>query len=219
MFRTASQRSLRLLPILALPFAALAVGDAVSASSVPPDSTTPEAPPAGFVRLVDDTGFLTVIAPPEWSVIDTAPSANDDGSPQPWILAATVPLDEFNETFASGVLYRALPYQADPEAIATDGGLTSGCETLEVQPYADPIFTGFVQVGTNCGESGGVWNMVVASPEDQSFTAVVQVQIETPDEQVAFDWVLKSFTYAGDPTIPPGVMVPSSSVPGSSLPG
>jgi serine protease Do len=219
MIRFASRRSLRLLPVLALPFAALAVGEAASASTVPPDSTAAEPAPAGYVRLVDDTGFITVVVPPEWSVIETAPSANDDGSPQPWIFAATVGLDEFNDTFASGVLYRAVPYQADPEAIATDGGLTGGCETLEVQPYSDPIFTGFVQVGTNCGEGGGTWNMIVASPEDQSFTAVVQVQIETPDDQLAFDWVLKSFTYAGDPTVTPDMMVPSSSVPGSSVPG
>ena len=218
MIRIASRRSLRLLPILALPVAALAVGQAASASTVPPDGTI-ETLPEGYVRLVDDTSFLTVVVPDTWTVVDPAPSANDDGSPQPWILASTVELDEFNETFTSGVLYRAVPYQADPEAIATDGGLTSGCETLEVQPYEDPIFTGFVQVGTNCGEGGGTWNMIVASPEDQSFTAVVQVQIETTDEQEAFDIVLESFTYAGDPSVTPDMMVPASSVPGSSVPG
>ena len=103
--------------------------------------------------------------------------------------------------------------------MATDSGITGGCETIEVQPYADPIFTGFVQVGTNCGQGGGTWNMIVASPEDQSFTAVVQVQIATPEEQADFDAVLATFTYAGDPTVPPGIMVPSSSVPGNSVPG
>ena len=65
--------------------------------------------------------------------------------------ASTVEPDEFNETFASGVLYVATPYQADPEAYLASSGLSGGCESIEVQPYSDPIFTGFVQVGTNCG--------------------------------------------------------------------
>jgi hypothetical protein len=219
MIRIASRRSLRLLPILALPFAALGVGEAASASTVPPDGTALETLPDGYVRLVDDTGNLTVVVPETWTVVDTAPSANDDGSPQPWLYASAVEPTEFNETFASGVLYIAAPYEADPEAFLTSSGLSQGCESIEVQPYEDPIFTGFVQVGTNCGPDGGTWNMIAASPEDQSFTAIVQLQIASSDDQEAFDIVLESFTFAGDPTVPSGIMVPSSSVPGSSVPG
>lgn len=222
MFRTASRRSLRLLPILALPVVALAAGSSASASTAPPTTPDAEAPatlPEGYVRLVDDTAFLTVVVPETWTVIETAPSANDDGSPQPWIFASAVERTEFNETFASGVFYLATPFQADTETFLASSGLSSGCETIEIQPYSDPIFTGFVQVGTNCGPGGGTWNMIAASPEDQSFTAVVQVQIATPDEQADFDAVLASFTYAGDPTVPPGMMVPSPTVPGSSVPG
>ena len=222
MFRIAPRRSLRLLPILVLPVVALAVGSSASASTVPPttpDAAAPEALPDGYVRLVDDTASLTVVVPDTWTVVDTAPSANDDGSPQPWIYASAAERTEFNETFASGVLYIAAPYEADPETFLADSGLSGGCESIEVQPYSDPIFTGFVQVGTNCGPDGGSWNMIAASPEDESFTAVVQLQIATPDEQADFDAVLASFTYAGDPTVPPDMMVPSPSVPGSSVPG
>ena len=59
--------------------------------------------------------------------------------------------------------------------------------------------------------------MIVASPEDQSFTAIVQLQILSSDEQEAFDVVLASFTYAGDPTVDPDMLVPSS-VPVASVP-
>ena len=245
-----SRRSLRLLPILALPIAALAAGDAASASTTPPPPppgdaasapTLPPPPvdasaatppssaptsdaaveelPEGYVRLVDDTGFLTVVVPEAWAVVDTALSANAGDSPQAGLFASVAELTEFNDTFASGVLYLAAPYEADPEAFLAGSGLSAGCETIEVQPYSDPIFTGSVQVGTNCGTDGGSWNMIVASPQDQSFTAIVQLQISSSDEQEAFDIVLQSFTYAGDPTVPPGMMVPSSSVPGSSVPG
>ena len=78
MFRIAPRRSLRLLPILILPVAALAVGSAASASTEPPttpDASDPAALPEGYVRLVDDTGFLTVVVPETWTTVDTVPSA------------------------------------------------------------------------------------------------------------------------------------------------
>ncbi len=215
-----SRHALRLLPVLALPVAALVLGQSASASVPPtaPDGSGPVAPlPEGYVRLVDDTGYLTVVVPETWITLDTAPAANEDGSARPYIFASGVDLAAFNDTFASGLLYAAVPYAADPEAIITAGGLTAGCETTEVEPYEDPVFTGFVQVGENCGEGGGTWNMIVASPEDQSFTAQVVLQIESADDQEAFDIVLQSFTYAGDPTVDPSIMVPSA--PSSSVPG
>jgi hypothetical protein len=217
---TRSRRSLRLLPVLALPVAVLALGESASASTPPtgPDgSDSAGSIPAGYVRLVDDTGFLTVIVPETWDQVETAPVEGSDASP-PWILASSVDLDEFNATFTSGVLYYGAPYESDPEAVIEGGGLSAGCETIEVEPYEDPIFTGFVQVGTNCGEDGGTWNMIAASPADQSFTAIVQLQISSDDEQEAFDIVLASFTYAGDPTVDPGMLVPSSA-PDGSTPG
>ena len=41
---------------------------------------------------------------------------------------------------------------------------------------------GVVQVGTNCGTTGMTWNMVVATPADHTFSAVVQVQTTVPEE-------------------------------------
>lgn len=216
MSRTHTRRPVRLLA-LALALVTLVIGSTAAASSAPPGSDTPGTPadgsgtpPDGYVRLVDDTAFLTVVVPERWTTIDTAPSSNDDGTPQAYILATAGPdLDTFNSTFTSGVLFQAVPFQPDPETTLGGAGLSQGCETIEIEPYEDPIFTGFVQVGTNCGQSGGSWNMIVANPADESFTAVVQVQVETGDEREHFDSVLSSFTYAGDPTIEPSMMVPS----------
>ncbi len=215
-----SRHALRLLPVLALPVAALVLGQSASASVPPtaPDGSGPVASlPEGYVRLVDDTGYLTVVVPNTWTTVDTAAAVHDDGTPVQNIFGSGADFQIFNDTFASGVLYTALPYTDDPEATITAGGLTAGCETIEVLPYENPVFTGFVQVGENCGEGGGTWNMIVASPEDQSFTAQVVLQIESADDQEAFDIVLQSFTYAGDPTVDPSIMVPSA--PSSSVPG
>lgn len=215
-----SRHALRLLPVLALPVAALVLGQSASASApptAPDDSASVGSLPEGSIRLVDDTGLITVVVPEAWTTVDTAPNVIEDGSTLPYIFASGTDVPTFTDTFASGVLYFATPFQVDPESIIASVGLSAGCETIEVLPYEDPIFTGFVQVGEKCGEGGGTWNMIVASPEDQSFTAQVVLQIESADDQEAFDIVLQSFTYAGDPTVDPSVMVPSA--PSSSVPG
>ena len=219
---TRSRRVASLLPVLVLPAAALALGESVSASAPPsvPDDTAPlESLPEGYVRLVDDLGFLTVVVPDSWTEVSTAPAPGADGTtPQPLILASTVGFDDFNATFTSGVLYTAVPFEADAQAYLEGNGLSAGCESIATEPYSDAVFTGFVQVGENCGEAReATWNMIVASPADESFTVVVQLQIDSDDEQEAFDTVLATFTYVGGPEVPGG-LVPSS-VPGSSAPG
>lgn len=234
---TRTRQTCRVLPAFAMAvLAALSASQPVSASApptepvdstpsgseatdpAPVDSTSFDALPEGYVRLVDDTGFLTVVVPDTWTDVKTTPVVNEaDGSEQPYIAAAP-DIAEFEGTFdVPGVAYVALPFTADPESVITESGLEAGCDTIEVQPYEDPIFTGSVQVGTNCGAGGGTWNMIVASPADESFTALVQLQTASAADQEAFDVVLGSFTYAGDPTVPAGALTPSS-VPGDSEP-
>lgn len=212
----------------------LAAGSAGAISAAPPSSPPPSvpddqtAPPPGgaidtvppvagetvpkdYVQLVDDTGILTVAVPDTWTDVDTAPGTNDDGSPRPWISAAP-DFEQFQETFdVPGVLYTAFPYEADPQVLIDEYGLTQGCESIDVEPYDDGAFTGLVQVGTSCGTNGdATWNMIAASPADSSFTALVQLQAATAADQEAFDTVLRTFSYS-----PAGPSIPGSSVPGS----
>lgn len=225
---------LGLAPLVAVPVALVAgsAGAAAPPSSPPPsvpdDTTAPPpggptdaAPPAGgqavpegYVELVDDTGLLTVVVPDTWTDVDTEPAANEDGSARPWISAAP-DFAQFQETFdVPGVAYTAFPYEADPQVLIDEFALSQGCESIEVEPYSDGVFTGLVQVGTSCGSSGeATWNMIAASPADSSFTALVQLQTATPTDQEAFDTVLRTFNYT-----PAGTSAPGSSVPGS-VPG
>jgi len=210
---TRTRRALSALPVIALATLAATASESVSAStpptvptgSAPMDATSGGSLPPGYVRIVDDTGNITVVVPETWSDVETAPVTNEsDGSAQPMIAAAP-DIEQYQTTFdVAGVRYTAIPFTADPEAVITRAGLEAGCETVEVEPYEDAVFTGSVQVGTNCGPGGGVWNMIVASPADESFTAVVQVQTASDADQEAFDIVLASFTYAGDPTVSDG---------------
>ncbi len=43
-----------------------------------------------------------------------------------------------------------------------------------------------MQIGTNCGPNAMTWNMVVASPADESFTAVLQVKTANAEELETF---------------------------------
>jgi hypothetical protein len=165
-----------LLPLLAIP---LAFGSTSTAGA-----TTPLTVPPGYVQLVDDTGLLTVTVPDTWTDIDTVPATNEDGTEQPWI-SASPDFATFSTSFdAPGVVYRALPYTDDVDALVNEFNLPDGaCTDLEVTPYDDGVFAGSMQVGLSCGETGEVlWMLVVASPADQAFTALVQAQGVTSDD-------------------------------------
>ena len=136
-----------------------------------------------------------MIAVPEaWTDVDTAPKVDADGTPRPYI-AASPNLESFLNSFDTpGVLYAAFPFTADPLTLVEEFGLREGCETFEVKTYDDPVFVGAVQIGTNCGPNAMTWNMVVASPADESFTAVVQVKTADAEE---LQTILLTFNYPG----------------------
>jgi hypothetical protein len=207
-------------PRRARPFAVLlapafvAIGASTSVAAAPPTL------PPGYVQLVDDTGRITVAVPETWTDIDTAPAVNADGSPQPYIAAAP-DLDGFYETFdVPGVLYAAFPFQADGQTVIDQYGLSTECDTVEVVPYDDGAFAGIAQTGTGCGPGDASWTMVVASPADQSMTAVVQVQTATAADSLAMETVLATFNLTAGTAAPPGSPVASSAtpVPGAIVP-
>jgi hypothetical protein len=177
------------------------------ASALSPATTEPPPIPDGYVPLVDATGLLVVAVPESWTEVDPLPAVRD-GVAQPY-LAASPDLDVFLTSFdAPGVMYAAFPFVADPTEVLRAHGLAGGCATLEVKTYDDPVFTGIVQVGTDCGAAHMTWNMVVATPADQSFTAVVQVQSAPDDEATRI--VMLTFNVA------PGAVATFDTVPPST---
>ena len=99
-------------------------------------------------------------------------------------------------------VYIAFPFTADPLTLLEEFGLREGCETFEVTTYDDPVFVGVVQTGTNCGPNAMTWNMVVASPADESFTGVVQVKTANADELLT---IRRTFNYPGSTPRDPNV--------------
>lgn len=163
------------------------------AASVPSPPSEPAPIPEGYVPLIDSTGVLVIAVPEAWTDIDPEPAVRD-GIAQPYI-AASPDLAAFLDSFdAPGAMYAAFPFTAEPLDLVRAHGVSGGCATLEVKTYDDPVFTGVVQVGNDCGTTHMTWNMVVASPADESFTAVVQVQ-SAPDDE-ATQIVLLTFNVA-----------------------
>ncbi len=180
-----------LLPLLAIP----ALGSTSTAVAAAPPSIPP-----GYVQLVDDTGTITVVAPTTWSDLDTAPGTGEDGTPQPWISAAP-DYEAFRTTLeASGFQYLAAPFTADPESLVDEHGMPEGaCDTLEVSPYDDGVFVGVAQLGEGCGETGNTtWVLVIASPPDEAFTAVLQIQSATAADDEAVVMILDTFNRTAD---------------------
>jgi hypothetical protein len=174
-------------------------------TSTGPTTTAPL--PEGYLPLVDDTGAIVIAAPEAWTDVDTAPKDDlVEGTLRPYI-AASPDIESFLNTFDTpGVLYAASPFTADPLTLVDELGLREGCEALEVKAYDDQFFVGAVQIGTNCGPNAMTWNMVVASPADESFTAVVQVMTANADE---LRTILLTFNAPGAPARDPNATTTS----------
>ena len=92
--------------------------------STAPASTAPI--PEGYVPLVDDTDSIVIAVPAAWSDVDTAPKADAEGNPRPYI-AASPNLESFSNSFDTpGVLYAGFPFTADPLTLLEEFGLRKG---------------------------------------------------------------------------------------------
>jgi len=230
----------RLIPLVAPTFALafIAAGGAAVSASAPPSSapdgaptgnepietepvdTVPTVLPDGFVWLVDDTGVITVAVPEAWTAVDTAPAEDLEGNPQPWIAVAPSSIDNFLATFDEpGVLFSAVTFDADTAFLIEQFSLVEGCDEFSVEPYDERGLVGLSQIGFDCGDNGTAsWQLIIANPADQSFTALVQVQTLSEDDVEATQLALDSFTTTGVPMVTPGSSVPGPSEPVPSAP-
>jgi hypothetical protein len=202
------------------------LGTTTTTTTPPGPATTSTQPgfvlPAGYTYLVDDSDRITVAVPAAWTDISTA-VADVDGIAVPTISAAT-DLVVFGDSFdAPGVRYGAFPFSPEPQTLLDRYGYPSGCDDESVVPYADGVFTGLWGQWTGCGATGqSARHLIVASPADHAFTAVVGVQLTGPQDQEAFDVVVQTFNVTPMATWP--VSGPSSTsttapltVPASTL--
>jgi hypothetical protein len=166
-------------------------------------ATAPPTIPDGYVRLVDDTGTITVVVPESWTDVDTVP-ISDAAGVIPYITASP-DYDSFQQTYGTpGVVFAALPYRDDVRSVIDEFGLTTGCEKIRLEPYDDGVFVGLAQVGTTCGTAGTATGVLLAAnPADQAFTAGVQIQAASEADEEAVLMVLETFGRV--PRVPAGL--------------
>jgi hypothetical protein len=163
-----------------------------------PGVTTPTVPgapttlPAGFVRVTDDSGLISVAIPSTWTDVQTAGLVLDDGTTTPQLIASTN-VASYEATFdVPGISIVTAAPIADPQSIVTSNGLTGGCATFTTEPYSDGVFTGFAQIGTSCGSAGGSWKMIVGNTIDGTTGVIISLQTASPADQLAIDTALQT---------------------------
>ena len=173
-------------------------------TTVPSGPTTTIPIPADYTPLIDDTGTIVLAVPNTWVDVNTGafmPEADAQTSTpgsaapvaQPSIVASPDIAAFYSSFDVPGVSYFAIPYTDNPLSVVSTYGLTSGCVSIAFKEYDDPIFVGYIQIGTDCGPQHMTWNMVVANPADKSFTAIVQIQTADPSEM---ETILRTFNEA-----------------------
>jgi hypothetical protein len=187
----------------------------ITPTSTLPAPTTTGLPSIG-VRVVDETNFLTVTVPANWSDQSGASGRRDDGSDRPTITAAP-DIPQFLGSFEGpGVRVQALPATTDPAALLQRYAYPRSCTDAGITPVDDGRFSGQRQAWLNCdGSTTRVVN-VAARPIDGSSTIFIQVQQTAPDDSV-LNQILASFgtipgaVYPSSPVVTP--LVPTGPVP------
>jgi hypothetical protein len=156
--------------------------------------------PADWTTLVDDTQTITIAVPSTWTAVDLAPGQNDDGTQQPWISATTdqalfFPAEGTADTFSvPGVIFRALPFDADTAGRLAASVYNEQCTPDPVQTYNDGVFVGHIQTFNACGGTGTRIVQVAANPADGALTATLLIQLTgQPDDAATLNGLLLSF--------------------------
>lgn len=150
---------------------------------------------SGYETIVDDTGVITVDVPVEWADRYTAPLALDDGSQLPFIEASTDIAALDSSYSVPGLIYAVIP-GSDGDIDGTIGTFAPAageCTTDNgISDYDDGLFSGRYGYWSGCGGSTEIV-VLVAVPEDASYTAVLAVQILSDADWAALDQAFATF--------------------------
>ena len=151
-----------------------------------------------YQSITDDTGKIVIEVPVEWSDIDPTPAIDDAGGEIPYILAST-DQQAWRDTFdVPGVLFVKLGPTTDiPSTLLEYGDLSGSCTDLGLVDYSDPVFTGQYQVWDACGGTATAVVVLAAVPADNSYTALMMVQIVSDADLDALDRIFQTFNVIG----------------------
>ena len=168
---------------------------------------TAEAPVIDYQTITDDTGVLTVDVPTDWAETDTAPFTLDDATKAgyPWILGdrteapwikASPSIADFDNGYSTpGLIFMSLPPQTSLDVtLAVFAPPAGTCTDAGIEDYSDDVYTGRFQTFTDCGGTGTMYITVAAVPSDDSFTAIVAMQVVSDTDLAVLDQVIATFS-------------------------
>ena len=144
-----------------------------------------------YVSVSDDSGFITLEIPAEWSELDG--SVNDSFGPSLW---ASPNLDGFVGGYDTpGVIIEATGERssADIDATLAEDDFSTECNYEGRSPYSDGLYTGSIDIYTNCvGGTSSIFVVAVA-PDDDLFLARLVIQAVEPRDLDAADQIFRTF--------------------------
>jgi hypothetical protein len=180
----------------------------VAMSSGDDDAAVDTTPPiTDYEPITDFTGALTVNVPSDWTAErDTHPLTADqsdyefdfaDRTEVPWIEASesVTGLDNTYET--PGVIITVLPPQDSlDDTLAQFAPPDEDCSAGSIIDYSNGGYTGRTQRFTECGDTGATIITVALEPDDASFTALIELQIVSDNQEDVLDRMVESLDVA-----------------------
>lgn len=145
-----------------------------------------------YDRVVDDSESIVIEVPSEWTDRVTGPYT-PTGLPS---IQASADVDAFlNNWSEPGLIYTQMEVTDDPGQVITNMDFGADCVDDGRQDYSDGLFTGYYHRYSDCGGSGNQVVALAATPTDESFTALLVVQMMHDRDVLALDQAFATFNY------------------------
>lgn len=152
-------------------------------------------PTGNLVTVTDDSGQLNLAIPASWGQVDGSAWVNDSGENLGIRLVASPDVNGFLSSWSTpGVRFSASDSLGMGAADLIDLLDFSGdCTYDGRQPYSDQVYTGQMDVYTNCGGQGAMYVVLTAEPSGGGYVVLLEVQLVTDADAEAFQAILDSF--------------------------
>lgn len=145
--------------------------------------------------VVDDTDSILIEVPTEWTDRSTALW---DVTGQPMI-QASADNHAFDTTWTEpGLIYAVVDTTDDLEGLIQRMDFAADCADNGLSEYSDGLYTGFYHRYKDCNGTGNQVVVLAATPNDQSFTALLLVQMMHDRDVLALDHAFATFNYYAD---------------------
>ncbi len=151
----------------------------------------------GYVTVSDDSGTLSVDVPDTWvDVNGSAEEINGVAAPSVW---ASPNMQGFVETWGTPGMQFAVTdqFHAADIDMALDNLARVDCVSAGRFDYSDPMYTGRYEMFTDCGGTASQYFVVASVPADDSYLALVAVQVTGDADLHALDQILATFQVVG----------------------